>query len=73
MHCEPLAEQRWQIGWSLLHFTLEAAQASHDARSLGRRSLSAFVEEVGAEVGDRMGGVESGVSKVVAVGCHCGV
>lgn len=61
MHCEPFAEQRWQIGWSLLHLTLEAAQASHEARSLGRRSLSALDEDVGAEVGDAMGGVEMGV------------
>ena len=61
MHCEPLAEQRWQIGWSLLHLTLEAAQASHEARSLGRRSRSALDEDVGAEVGDAMGGVEMGV------------
>ena len=57
MHCEPVAEQRWQIGCSLLHLTLEAAQASHEARSLGRRSLSALDEDVGAEVGDGMGGV----------------
>jgi hypothetical protein len=50
MHCEPLAEQRAQIGCSLLHLTLEAAQASHEARSLGLRSLSD--EDLGAEVGD---------------------
>jgi hypothetical protein len=41
--------------------TLEAAQASQEARSLGRRSLSALDEDVGAEVGDGMGGVEMGV------------
>jgi hypothetical protein len=50
MHCEPLAEHRAQIGCSLLHLTLEAAQASHEARSLGLRSLSD--EDLGAEVGD---------------------
>jgi hypothetical protein len=55
MHCEPLAEQRAQIGCSLLHLTLEAAQASHEARSLGLRSLSD--EDLGAEVGDVTVGV----------------
>jgi hypothetical protein len=52
--------------------TLEAAQASQEARSLGRRSLSALDEDVGAEVGDGMGGVEMGVvSTRVGAGCHC--
>ena len=59
------------MGWSLLHLTFEAAQASHEARSLGRRSRSAFEEDVGADVGDRMTGVEVGVSNLVGDGCHC--
>jgi hypothetical protein len=73
MHCEPLAEHRWQIGWSLLHLTLEAAQASHEARSLGRRSRSALEEDVGAEVGNRIGGVDMGLSNLAGDDCHWGV
>jgi len=64
MHCEPLAEQRAQMGCCLLHLTLEAAQASHEARSLGLRSCCALVvslvEDLGAEVGEGMGDVEVG-------------
>jgi hypothetical protein len=76
MHCEPLAEQRVQVGCSLLHLTLEAAQASHEARSLGLRSLSA--DDLGAEVGDLMlsvdmvVGVDVGVSSWIC-DCHCAV
>jgi hypothetical protein len=50
MHWEPLAEQRAQVGWSLLHLTLEAAQASQEARSFGRRSRSGVI--LGTAVGD---------------------
>ena len=72
MHSEPLAEHRWQIGWSLLHLTFDAAQASHDARSLGRRSRSAFLVDEGAEVGDCMASVEVGASNLVGDCCHWG-
>ena len=50
MHWEPLAEHRWQVGCSLLHLTLEAAQASHEARSFGLRSRSVVILET--ELGD---------------------
>lgn len=61
MHCEPLAKHRPQMGCSLLHLTLDAAHASHEARSLGRRSLSDFGAEVGdLTVGDEVGGEEVG-------------
>jgi len=68
MHCEPLALHRVQIGCSLLHFTLEAAQASQEARSLGLRSL--------ADLGDVLvwRGVEVGMGWLgVSGGCHSGV
>lgn len=39
-HGEPLAVQRAHKGCSLEHLTFEAAQASHEARSLSLRSLS---------------------------------
>jgi hypothetical protein len=73
MHCEPLAKHRPQMGCSLLHLTLEAAQASHEARSLGLRSLSD--EDLGAEVGDLvvavdMDGVEVGLWSTNG-DCHC--
>ena len=61
MHCEPLEEQRAHNGCSLLHFTFEAAQASHEARSFGFRSV-AVVDGLGADVGERTGGVEEGHS-----------
>lgn len=54
MHCEPLALQRAQMGCSLLHLTLEAAQASQEARSLGLRSaadLGVVVAVRGVDVG----------------------
>jgi hypothetical protein len=75
MHCEPLAEQRAQIGCSLLHLTLEAAQASQEARSFGLRSLSE--EDLGAEVGDVMDmgdmvGIDVGLSSTID-DCHCAV
>lgn len=61
MHGEPLVAQRWQIGCSLLHLTLEAAQASHEARSFGFLSGTAF-EGWGAEVGEVIGGAaEEGI------------
>jgi uncharacterized protein YunC (DUF1805 family) len=74
MHCEPFAEHRPQMGCSLLHLTLEAAQASHEARSFGLRSLS---EDLGAEVGDLMieadkVGVEVGLPSTIG-DCHCAV
>jgi hypothetical protein len=60
MHCEPLAKQRAQMGCSLLHLTLDAAQASQEARNLGLRSLSDA--DLGADVGDvRVGVVIVGV------------
>jgi len=70
MHCEPFAEHLWQFGWSLLHLTFEAAHASHEARSFGRRSLSTF-EDLGAEVGEGTADVEIGASSTVGAGCHC--
>jgi hypothetical protein len=75
MHCEPLAKHRPQMGCSLLHLTLEAAQASHEARSFGLRSL--FNEDLGAEVGDliteiRKDGVEVGLPSTTG-DCHCAV
>jgi hypothetical protein len=81
MHCEPFAEHRPQMGCSLLHLTLEAAQASHEARSFGLRSLSedlgAEVDDLGAEVGDLMievdkVGVEVGLPSTIG-DCHCAV
>ena len=54
MHCEPLALQRVQMGCSLLHLTLEAAQASQEARSFGLRSaadLGVVVAGRGVDVG----------------------
>jgi hypothetical protein len=70
-HCEPLALQRAQIGCSLLHLTLEAAHASHEARSLGLRS----VFDLGADVGiDRRGVAGAEVGRPwVSDGCHSGV
>jgi hypothetical protein len=73
MHCEPLAKHRPQMGCSLLHLTLEAAQASHEARSLGLRSLSD--EDLGAEVGDLvavvdMEDVQAGLLSTNG-DCHC--
>lgn len=69
MHCEPLALHRAQMGCSLLHLTLEAAQASHEARSFGLRSLADF----GVVVAGR--GVEVGGMGWLGVsgGCHSGV
>ena len=74
MHCEPLAEHRAQMGCSLLHLTFEAAHASHEARSLGLRSLSA---DFGAEVGDLIEGADvAGVDLLLSStidACHCAV
>jgi hypothetical protein len=63
------------MGCSLLHLTLEAAQASHEARSFGLRSL--FNEDLGAEVGGliteiRKDGVEVGLPSTTG-DCHCAV
>lgn len=56
------------MGCSLLHLTLEAAQESHEARSLGFRSGTAL-EGWGAEIGEMVGGVVEGP---IANGeCHC--
>jgi hypothetical protein len=71
MHCEPLAKHRPQMGCCLLHLTLEAAHASQEARSFGRRSLS---EDFGAEVGDLIvgddvGGVDVLLSSTIGI-CH---
>lgn len=72
MHCEPLAKHRPQMGCCLLHLTLEAAHASQEARSFGRRSLSD--EVFGAEVGDLtvgvdVGGVDVLLSSTIGI-CH---
>ena len=71
MHCEPLVEQRAQIGCSLLHLTLEAAHASHEARSLGLFCLSKE-DDFGAEVGEDMIGVDVGPSSTIGL-CQCEV
>lgn len=62
-------EQRPHIGCSLLHLTLEAAQASHEALSLGFRSLSDEAD-LGAEVGEDMMEIEW--SSTMGL-CHCEV
>lgn len=78
MHCEPFAKHRPQMGCCLLHLTLEAAHASQEARSFGRRSLSdeVFGAEVGAlTVGDDVGDVVVLLSSTIG-SCHslgCGV
>ena len=58
------------MGCSLLHLTFEAAQASHEARSLSLRS----VFDLGADVGSARGvvGVDLGWLRVSG-GCHSGV
>lgn len=71
MHCEPLVEQRAHIGCSLLHLTFEAAQASHEALSLGLRSLSEE-DDLGADVGERMIGVDLEWSSTIGL-CQCEV
>jgi hypothetical protein len=68
MHGERLAEQRAQVGCSLLHLTFEAAQESHEARSFSFFSLpdkNAFC----AEVSEDMIAVGLGLSKMT-VDCH---
>lgn len=69
MHWEPLALQRAQMGCSLLHLTLEAAQASQEALSLGLRSVA----DLGVVVAGR--GVDVGGMgwDGVSGGCHSGV
>lgn len=49
----------------MLHFTLEAAQASQDARSLALRSGTAL-EGCGAEVGEKIGAEVGKVGKGAA-------
>jgi hypothetical protein len=56
-HCISLVAHRRQTGCSLLHLTLEAAQASQEARSLGLRSGTAL-DGLGTEVGESIGGAE---------------
>jgi hypothetical protein len=53
MHGELMAEQRAQVGCSLLHLTFEAAQESHEALSF---KLLVFLgaDVLGAEVGEDM-------------------
>jgi hypothetical protein len=68
-----LDKQRPQIGCSLLHLTLDAAQASQEARSFGLRSLSDV--DLGADVGDvRVGVVMVGVDAWLSMlmgDAHC--
>lgn len=71
MHGEPLTEQRAQMGCSLLHLTLEAAHASHEARSLSLFCLSTE-DSFGAEGGRDMRGVDVGPSSTIGL-CHCEV
>lgn len=72
MHCEPFAEQRAQIGCSLLHLTLEAAQASHEARSFGFLSgVEGLEDPEGTEVGESIGGEGEGPRGKAC--CHSGL
>ena len=71
MHGDPFAEQRVQIGCSLLHLTFEAAHASHEARSLGLFCLS-DEDDFGAEIGEDMTGADVWPSGTMEL-CHCEV
>lgn len=53
MHVEPLVVHRAQVGCSLEHLTLEAAQASQEALNLGLRSF-ACAAPFGADVDEDM-------------------
>jgi hypothetical protein len=69
-------EQRTHIGCVFEHLTLDAAQASHEALSLGLRSCDFLggveVVDMGADVGETMGGVQVPViPRPIAKGeCH---